>query len=173
MNNETLYDQYPLWISVVAVIFSLVLYLLGFAILLGFGLLIALLYVVYCIGIEISVMVRSCVHCYYYGKRCGLGKSVLSSLLFRKGDPEVFIKKEVSWVQLIPDFLVIIIPVVGALILLIQHFSYLILILLVVMVVLFFAGNAVIRGQLVCRYCRQRILGCPAEQMFEVSKNKS
>jgi hypothetical protein len=29
-----------------------------------------------------------------------------------------------------------------------------------------------VRGQLACRYCKQRIIGCPAEQLFNTTKNK-
>jgi hypothetical protein len=28
------------------------------------------------------------------------------------------------------------------------------------------------RGQLACRYCKQREIGCPAAQLFDSTKNK-
>jgi hypothetical protein len=31
-------------------------------------------------------------------------------------------------------------------------------------------GNAVVRSQLACRYCRQREIGCPAQRLFERTK---
>ena len=67
---------------------------------------------------------------------------------------------------MIPDFLVGIIPIVAGIILLIQSFSWVILGLIIVLFFLFFGGTALIRGKLVCKYCKQREIGCPAEKLF-------
>jgi hypothetical protein len=41
-----------------------------------------------------------------------------------------------------------------------------ILILILALLLLGFMGNALVRGQLACRYCKQREIGCPATQLF-------
>jgi len=85
---------------------------------------------------------------------------------FRKGSPEGFVEKEISWKDLIPDFLVLIFPLVGGIIILIRDFTWLILALMVILAMLYLGGNALIRGSLACKYCKQKELGCPAEKLF-------
>jgi len=36
----------------------------------------------------------------------------------------------------------------------------------IILFFLFFGGTAMIRGNLVCKYCKQREIGCPAEKLF-------
>ena len=105
-------------------------------------------------------------NCYYYGKICGLGRGKLCSILFKKGKPESFIDKEISWKDLIPDFLVMIFPLIGGIVILIRDFNWLILFLMVVLVMLFMGGTAFIRGSYACKYCKQKELGCSAEELF-------
>jgi hypothetical protein len=69
--------------------------------------------------------------------------------------------------------LVLIFPLVGGIIILIMDFTWLILVLMVILVVLSLGGNALIRGSLACKYCKQRELGCPAEQLFNKSVGTS
>jgi hypothetical protein len=106
------------------------------------------------------------VNCYYYDKVCAFGKGKLSALLFQKGDPQKFAQNQIRWRDLVPDFLVLIFPLIGGIVLLVMAFNWIILILLVVLITLSFAGNAFIRGSYACKYCKQKELGCPAEQLF-------
>ncbi|MGC9363291.1 MAG: hypothetical protein ACP5FZ_01840 [Fidelibacterota bacterium] len=41
---------------------------------------------------------------------------------------------------------------------------------LIVIILLASTGNSFVRGSLICKYCRQRALGCPAEKLFEKKK---
>jgi hypothetical protein len=75
------------------------------------------------------------------------------------------------WKDIVPDFLVFMIPVLAGILLLIQEFTWIVLILIIALFLLGFLGNALVRGQLACRYCKQREIGCPAEQLFD-KKNK-
>jgi hypothetical protein len=113
---------------------------------------------------------RHCVDCYYYGKTCAFGKGWLSSLFFPKGQPEQFNQKKITWKDIVPDFLVFIIPILAGILLLIQEFTWIILSLIIALFLLGFFGNALVRGQLACRYCKQREIGCPAEQLFDNKK---
>jgi hypothetical protein len=163
---KKVYENFPIWIPSVSCALSLSIYALGFYILLKLGILFAGLYMLFCVWIETRVLKESCANCYYYGKRCGLGRGRLSALLFRKGDSQKFLEREISWKSLVPDFLVFVLPVIGGIIYLIRDFSIVILALIAVLTVLSLGGNALMRGALVCKYCKQRELGCPAEQLF-------
>lgn len=164
------YENFPAWIAVLSVVYALSVYALGAYILYGFGFLVAFLYLVYCLRIEAKIIKGSCVHCHYYGKLCGLGRGRLCPLFFKRGDRRTFAEREVSWMDVLPDFLVSVFPLAGGLILLSREFDWILLALLVVFAAISFAGNAVIRGSLACKHCRQRELGCPAEKLFNKKK---
>ena len=166
MQKEKTFENFPVWIPLLSTVFSLSIYAAGFYIFLQLGIPFAILYVLFCLWIEIRLLRKSCVNCYYYGKTCGLGKGKVCALLFKKGSLEKFARKEISWKDLIPDFMVLILPLIGGIIVLIRDFTWLILGLMVILVVLSTVGNAFIRGSLACKYCKHRELGCPAEQLF-------
>ena len=166
MEETNSYEKFPIWIPLLANVVALSIYAIGAYILAGLTIILSILYLLYCLWVEIGVLRGSCVHCYYYGKVCGLGKGKLCSLFFKKGDPQRFIEKEISWYHMLPDFMVSIIPLVGGIVLLVSDFSWLILALLVILAMLSTGGNAVIRGSFACKYCKQREIGCPAEKVF-------
>ncbi|MDH4211952.1 MAG: hypothetical protein OEV79_10955 [candidate division WOR-3 bacterium] len=170
MTENRTYDSFPAWIPVLSTFVSLLIYAIGVYVLIHFGIIVAAIYILYCVWVELRVLTKSCVSCYYYGKVCGLGRGLLCSFLFKKGDPQKFVEKKVTWKQVFPDFLVFIIPLVCGVVFLIMDFSWLILLLLIVMFVLSFVGSAVIRGSFACKYCRQREVGCPAEKLFNKKK---
>lgn len=172
MNNMKTYEHFPGWVVLVSTMLSLLIYATGAFIVSRLSLVLAVVYVVYCVWLEFKILRRSCVGCYYYGKVCGFGKGVLCSLLFKKADPASFAAKQVSWADMLPDFMVFIIPVIAGIRLLIREFSWLILMLMIVLLILSFAGNAVMRGQVACKYCKQRELGCPADKLFNKKKLK-
>lgn len=47
-----------------------------------------------------------------------------------------------------------------------RGWSWVLLGLLVALLVLSSMGNAIVRGSFVCKYCRQREIGCPAQELF-------
>jgi len=166
MEECTPYERFPWPIVLLANAVTLSIYAVGFYLLWGLGLWWAVLYVLYCGWMEWRLLTRSCVNCYYYGKVCGFGKGKLCSLLLKQGDPQKFGAGTFSWRDLIPDFGVLVLPAMGAVVSLIRTFSWVTLVLLAILVVLCLGGNAVIRGSFTCRHCKQRELGCPAEQLF-------
>jgi hypothetical protein len=166
MEETKCYDNFPAWMALLAVLLTLLIYALGAFILAGFGVIIASLYLLYCLWIELRILRRSCVNCYYYGKLCGLGRGKLCSVLFKKGDPQRFCEKEISWTAVLPDFMVFIIPLVGGILRVVMEFTWLLVALLALFAILAFGGTAVIRGSFACKYCKQREIGCPAEQLF-------
>ncbi|UCE47394.1 MAG: hypothetical protein JSW47_17565 [Phycisphaerales bacterium] len=166
MKEAQTYENFPAPAVLLVFLISISVYVVGAYILAGLTVWLSILYVLYCIWIEIRILKHSCVDCYYYGKLCGLGRGKLCSLVFSKGDPQKFVDKEISWIDLFPDFMVGILPSIGAVLLLVKDFSWLILSLLIFVLSVSFVGNAIIRGSFACKHCKQREIGCPAERLF-------
>ncbi len=134
------------------------------------GMIFALLFVTYCIAIELNLLRRSCVNCYYHGKMCFSGRGRCCSALFKKGNPDAFASREITWVDVLPDLLVSVIPITCGIGVVIVDFSWLALVALLALVGLTTAGNALVRGNLACKHCQQRLLGCPAERLFQKNR---
>jgi hypothetical protein len=124
-------------------------------------------YLIYIAILEIRLLKTRCVNCYYYNKRCTFGKGKLCALFFKKGFPEKFNEKHVRRIDLVPDFLVSILPLVIGIALFILNFDLMILIFVILLILLSFPVSGYLRGSLACRHCKQRELGCPAEQLFK------
>ena len=149
-----------------AVLVNVSMYALGATILSGFGTIAAALYLLYCLGVEINVVRKSCVDCYYYGKWCAFGKGRVAPLLFKQGDGKRFTSRCMSWKELAPDMLVPLFPLIGGIALLIISFSWSIIAMLAALATLSFYGNYIVRSKIACKYCKQREIGCPAERFF-------
>jgi len=163
-NNS--YEKFPLCIPFFSILISIIGYCMGALILSGFGIIFSILYVIYCIISELIVILRSCKNCWYYGRICGLGKGKIAPLFVKKGDTKNFADRDISIIHMIPDFLVVILPLIGGVILLILDFSILVLFLMIILSILFFGGTAFIRGTYACKYCKQKDIGCPADAIF-------
>jgi hypothetical protein len=172
MQEPGCYENYPAIIVVTSNLVSLLIYGIGAYILYRFSLIWAIIYIVFIILLEIRLLGWHCVDCYYYGKTCAFGKGYLSSRIFPRGRPGQFNQRKMKLTDILPDFLVFIVPGLAGVLLLVQEFSWIILGLIILLVFLGFFGNALVRGQLACRHCKQRGIGCPAEQMFNKKKNR-
>ena len=159
-------ENYPLWIVFTSNLVSLLIYGIGVYILFRSGIIWVIAYLIFILIFEFRLISRHCPDCYYYGRTCTFGKGRLSALFFKKGSPEKFTGMTITWKDIVPDFLLFIIPVLAGILLLIQGFTWTILILVIGLLLLGFAGNAIVRGQLACRFCKQREIGCPATQLF-------
>jgi len=170
MQEPRCHETYPSLIVVASNLVSLLIYGFGAYILYRFSLIWVIAYVLFILLLEFRLLSRHCVDCYYYGKTCAFGKGRLSSLFFPKGQTEQFNQKKITWKDIVPDFFVFIFPVLAGILLLIQEFTWIILSLIMGLLLLGFFGNALVRGQLACRYCKQREIGCPAEKLFDTTK---
>jgi len=173
MKGTKSYENFPFWIVLLSTILSLSTYAIGIYVLLGLGIPFAILYIIYILWLEVRLLKGSCIDCYYYGKVCAFGKGKLCALFFKKGNPKRFVARKISMIDILPDFLIFIFPIVGGVILLVANFSWIITALLVILVVLSFGGTAVIRGSFACKYCKQREIGCPAEKLFSKGKTRN
>jgi hypothetical protein len=134
------------------------------------GIVWGVLYAAYCVWMEWRLLSGSCRSCYYFGKRCGFGKGRVCSWFFTKGSAPAWGTKRFSWRDVAPDFMVSLIPLGVGIAMLIGSFSWLVLLLVVTLVFLGSVGTGFVRGHLACKYCKQRELGCPAEQLFSKTK---
>ncbi len=166
MKRDKCYENYPYWIPSVAALFQMSVILLGAVIIFRLGLIGFILYLLFIVAMELRLLKKSCTNCYYYGKICFSAKGKLCSLLFTKGDPEIFAGMKITFKDILPDILVSAIPVVAGIVLLIRDFQWFLLFIILSLVFLTFFGNGLIRGSLACRFCKQRETGCPAEQFF-------
>ena len=169
MNKIECYENYPYWIIIVSNILQLSILTIGVIIIKPLGTIWVLIYLAYIIFLEIRLLKKSCVDCYYYGKRCAFGKGKLYSLFFKKGNKENF-AGNFTWKDLIPDMLVAIIPLIIGIVTLIINFNWLLLSLVILLFLLVSTGNSLVRGSLACKYCKQRETGCPAEKLFNKEK---
>ena len=170
MNSSKCYENYPSWIIALSNFVQIALYFIGAFVIYQIGFVWLAVYLLFILSLEIRLMKRSCVNCYYYGKFCAFGRGKLASIFFKRGDSQKFIQDKVTWKDILPDFLVFIIPMVVGCAILVSGFSWLILSAVVLLFLLGFVGNGIIRGSLACKYCKQREVGCPAERLFSKTK---
>jgi hypothetical protein len=170
MEQPKTFESYPYWIVIISNLVSITTYLIGAFIIYQLGIIGLLLYLFYILGLEIRLMKKGCVNCYYYGKFCAFGKGKISSLFFKKGSSQKFLNCKIAWKDILPDFLVSIIPLTTGIVLLILNFDWLILLLIVLLVILTSIGNGFVRSSLACKFCKQREIGCSAEQLFNKGK---
>ena len=167
MEKVQAYENYPAQILLATNAFSLAIYLAGAYIIYQAAGLWVILYIAFILALEVRLIRGHCPDCYYYGKMCANGNGKLSSLFFKKGNPANFCRKDMTWKDIAPDFLVSVIPMVIGVGMLLFSFSWLIAGLVALLFVLSFPGNALVHGSLICKYCKQRALGCPAEKLFK------
>lgn len=171
MPEKTRYTDYPLWIPVLSNSLSLTIYVIGFLVFLNYGLLFSLCYLAFCLWLEYRLIRFSCVNCWYYGRICAFGKGWVASRFFEKGHHSKFTGREISWKDIMPDLAVFLVPFLAGLFYLFFHYSFGLLFLLLLLLVLNSVGNGYVRGELACKFCRQKDVGCPAERFFD-SMNK-
>lgn len=171
MSVTTTYQKFPWWIVLLSNLVSISIYFFGSFIMLQLGWISMGIYLAFLLILEYRLLSKHCVHCYYWGKICGFGKGRISALFFSKGDSAKFCAKEFTWMDMIPDLLVSLIPFIVAVILLITtRFNLILLIALLLLGAFSTAGSGYIRSSLTCKYCKQRELGCPADELFNRGK---
>jgi hypothetical protein len=164
------YENYPYWIILVSNTMQLALYAAGAIIVSFVGLFWMSLYIIYILWLEVRLLRKSCVNCYYYGKRCSFGKGKICALIFKRGDNKKFAANKITWKDILPDFLVGIVPIIIGIVMLLVDFRWIVLLLIIMIFLFSFIGNWLVRSQLACKFCKQRGIGCPAEKLFNKKK---
>ncbi len=165
-------ENYPIPVVILSNLLTLLIYAIGIYILYQLSIVLVVIYVIFILALEFRLLGGHCVNCYYFGKTCAFGKGRLSALFFTKGSPERFNEKPITWKDIVPDFLTFLIPMIAGIVLLVQQFSWTVLILIIALFLLGFVGNALVRGKLACKYCKQRSIGCPAELLFDKKRKR-
>jgi hypothetical protein len=160
------FESYPAWMVSLSVGLNLSIYALASVLMARLGWEFLAAYLLFLACLEVNLLTKSCVYCAYYGKVCFSGKGKVAAWLFRRGDPSRFASREVTWLALLPDLLVTLMPLGAGLLLLIREIDWMVLLLMIGLIILAFPGTGLVRSQLACCHCRQRELGCPAEQLF-------
>ena len=145
---------------------SLAPYGLGASVVFQAGPIWTILYLLFILVLETRLLRGSRACCSYHGKACAFGKGRLSRVFLKRGDPERFSGRKVTWRDTVPDMLVPLIPVVVGIAVLIQGFTWMVLAAAVSVLALTSAGNAWTRGSFAGRHCGRREPGCPAERVF-------
>jgi hypothetical protein len=166
MTGETRHEQFPAWMVTVSVLHTVAIPALGAYLLAGVGLLVAAAYVAAHLYLEFHQLRTGCRDCFYYGKRCAFGKGLVCAVLTKRGDPQRFAAKTITWRTVAPDFLVTLVPLVTGVVLSVTAFTWPRLAALVALAAVFFVATPFVRGSIACRYCLQKDLGCPAQKLF-------
>ncbi len=165
------FENFPWRMVLICNAVSLGIYAIGLFLMACLGIVWGLLYAAYCVWMEWRLLSGSCRSCYYFGKRCGFGRGQLCSWFFAKGAEQGLSAKRISWRNLVPDFMVSLIPLGAGVTVLTRSFSLVVLLFVILLAGLSSVGAGFVRGQLACKYCKQRVLACPAEQLFSKTKN--
>jgi hypothetical protein len=172
MNLKECYNNYPIGFVIAANFIQLLIYFIGAFIVYQIGPIWVLLYILYITILEIRLLKLSCINCYYYGKLCAFGRGKICSLVFRKGNIKQFNLKKIGLKDIIPEFISSIVPIIIGIYILIKDFNLIILFLIVILFLLSFPATGYLRGSLACKHCKQREIGCPAEQFFRKNNSK-
>ncbi|MBN2142940.1 hypothetical protein JW711_06455 [Candidatus Woesearchaeota archaeon] len=165
--SAAIYDGYPAWIIVVTATTAIATYLAGGYIMFTLHFLTGWLYVAYVLIMECSLYKEACPNCCYYGKLCAFGKGKIAKLFFKKGDSKKFGTRKLTWKDLIPQMLVVLVPLlVGVALLISRGWNWLIFIAVLYPFLNWFMLNPVVYGQLACKHCKQGRKCCPALQFF-------
>lgn len=165
------FENYPARTVLIVWLVNLIVYLASVYLIWRLGALWGVLAIVYLFVVEFSTYWEGCTHCYYYGKRCYSGRGRIAPWLVKKGNPQKFCEKPVTFWNLLPHALVSIAPLIVGIILLIQDFNWLILICTSLPLLQWFMGNQLIFGILACPHCEQGRRCCPAQAFFGKKKN--
>jgi hypothetical protein len=104
------FENFPWRMVVTCNAVGLAIYAIGLYLMARLGIIWGVLYAAYCIWMEWRLLSGSCRSCYYYGKRCGFGKGRVCSRFFTKAPEQSLCSKPISWRDVVPDFLVSLIP---------------------------------------------------------------
>ena len=130
----------------------------------------AVAYLVLCAGVLVMPTYVRCRYCAYYGKRCTSGLGLISSRLFRKGDPAGFCDPKNIFPVAIPSFAVLLLPLAAGVIGLLLSFSWALAGLSAFYFVAAMIGGFFFQRNVICKNCAQGKLGCPANRRMQSGK---
>lgn len=160
MSNSVRYEQFPLKLVCLSALTTVIGYLLGTIVFYLLNPWLGAAFLLLCLAAVIVVMRYRCSYCYYYGKRCSSGFSLVASKLFKKRSPEEFATQKTLMPAMLISLPVILLPLLAAIALVLLTGTLLAWALLAANLLMFVPGSA--KKSLYCSHCKQRELGCPA-----------
>ena len=161
------YERYPSSTVMFRTALSIIIFIIGAIILMGFGRSVAIGYLVFSAIMMVWFMRFRCKYCYYYGKVCTAGFGSLAPMFFKRGDNRKF----PQYVEhAYPIFLVWALPTFGGIVLLILNRTLEALGLLVIFILLSFVFSERTLKKYGCDYCKQKA-NCPTYQFKHGRKN--
>jgi hypothetical protein len=167
MSQPQTHERYPALIVVVTNLVSLAIIAIGAYVLATLWIWLLVPCLLYCLWLEYRLLQTACVNCSYYDEACAFGKGKLCAVVFAQGDPQTFGNRDISWLAVLPDFLVSILPLIGSIALLVlRGWNWLTVALLVLLLAFAFGAPSAVRNSLACKYCKQRQIAWPAHELF-------
>jgi len=169
--NPKYYENYPVWSVAVVILLFLAIYLAGAYVMFRLHLITGALYLLYIILMEFFVYKEACPYCYYYGKLCFSGRGKLAKLIYKKGNPKKFCERAMKFKDLIPQLIVVAVPIIVGIALLVSRGFHLLTFIAVLYPVFnWFVVNPILYGKLACSHCKQGRKCCPALDFFSKKK---
>ncbi len=129
-------------------------------------------YLLLCLCVLVMPTYFRCRYCVYYGKRCTSGLGLISSRLFRKGDPAGFCDPKNIFPVAIPGFAVLLLPLAGGVFAMYLNFSWITAGLTAFYFISVMIGGFFFQREVTCKDCAQGRIGCPANRGMQGRKLK-
>ncbi|MGA9141765.1 MAG: hypothetical protein WBZ29_16185 [Methanocella sp.] len=129
-------------------------------------------YLLLCLCVLVMPTYFRCRYCVYYGRRCTSGLGLISSRLFRKGDPAGFCDPKNIYPVAIPSFAVLLLPLAGGVVGMALNFSWIMAGLTVFYAIAVMGGGFFFQRKVACKDCAQGRIGCPANRRMHGGKPK-
>lgn len=168
---KRIYESYPLGIVLLITTLLLSIYLSGIYIMINLHVVTGTLYIAYLLMLEFYCFREACTCCYYFGKLCAFGKGVIAKIFFERGEGHKFCKRELTFKDIIPQIIVVLLPLlVGIALLVSRGFDKSIFAAAVWPLASWLFLNPIIYGKLACPHCKQGTICCPALKFFSKKK---
>jgi hypothetical protein len=130
----------------------------------------AVAYLLLCAGVLALSTYFRCRYCVYYGMRCASGLGLISSRLFRQGNPAGFCDPKNIFPVAIPSFAVLLLPLAAGVIVTLLSFSWAMAGLTAFYFIVAMAGGYFFQRHVTCKNCAQGRAGCPSYRMMQGGK---
>ncbi|MFH0834949.1 MAG: hypothetical protein V1881_01255 [Candidatus Micrarchaeota archaeon] len=159
---ETCFENYPLPIVLLALLFAIASWVLGALLVGAVAAWLGAAYVALCLLTLAATMCWRCKYCAYYGKRCYCGLGIPAGMLFKKGNAAEFRETKNLVPAAIFGFGTLLLPIIAGAYILLTAFSWDAMILLGIYLAVAVIPTFFLKKNLFCNHCRQAKLGCPA-----------
>ena len=163
-------EPVPLWKTMLSAAFTVLSWGIGASIFYIISPLAAGGYLLFCAFVMAISTYFRCRYCVYYGRRCTSGLGLISSGLFRKGNPAGFCNPKNIFPVAIPSFAMLLLPLAAGVVWAFLHFSLEIALLTGFYFAVAMVGGYFFQRNVTCKNCAQGRVGCPSYRMMQGGK---